>query len=244
MQKFSLLRQYLFNSAKYRFYKRTIQLLCLFLVSFVSLNLLINVFVKLPLNIHHSVDGFLVLGGSVQREIYVAELAARNPQIPILISQGSRDPCILLIFQRQNTSIEKVLLEKCADSTFGNFFFSLPILKKWDVHKVKLITSATHLPRAKWLGEIILGANGIALEIDLANEKGKPGNHESPVKTTLDITRSLLWALASQIINPPCYRLTPLSQVDLSSWREKGYKCEKQANLESVDRMRSKLKGR
>ncbi|WP_264320831.1 YdcF family protein [Zarconia navalis] len=89
------------------------------------------------------VDAFLVLGGSIQREIYAARLATQYPDIPILISKGSDDPCILLVFQRERAPIEKVWLENCANSTFGNFYFAQPILKRWDVRHLKLITSPT-----------------------------------------------------------------------------------------------------
>jgi hypothetical protein len=42
----------------------------------------------------HPVDAFFVLGGSIQQEIYLAQLATQYPHIPILISSGSEDPCI------------------------------------------------------------------------------------------------------------------------------------------------------
>ncbi|MHC5597215.1 MAG: YdcF family protein, partial [Nostoc sp.] len=45
------------------------------------------------------VDAFFVLGGSISRETYVAQQAKQYPQTPILISHGSPDPCIWLIFQ-------------------------------------------------------------------------------------------------------------------------------------------------
>lgn len=44
------------------------------------------------------VDGFFVLGGSIRREIHAAQLAKQYPQIPILISQGSLNPCTWIVF--------------------------------------------------------------------------------------------------------------------------------------------------
>lgn len=177
------------------------------------------------------VGAFLVLGGSITREIYVAELAKQYPQTPILISKGSLDPCILLIFQRANAPMQNVWLEKCADSTFGNFYFSLPILQQWQVHNVKLITSPTHLPRAKWLAQIVLGSHGIWVEPELVKETGIPGNRESRLSTTLDVTRGFFWAVVSQFYSPKCTDITPLSTVNLQAWKLKGFKCERQANL-------------
>jgi uncharacterized SAM-binding protein YcdF (DUF218 family) len=210
---------------------RSLQLIVLFSISLLCLSLLFNLTLKLPNNANRPVDAFLVLGGSISREIYVAKLAKQDPDIPILISQGSQDPCIVLIFQREQTRLNNVWLEKCADSTFGNFWFSLPILNNWHVHKVKLITSASHLPRAEWLGRIFLNSHGIGVELDIVPEQGVPGNREFFLKTGLDLTRSLLWALLGQVIQPSCSEVTELIAVDLESWQEKGFKCERQAEL-------------
>ncbi|WP_081431323.1 YdcF family protein [Moorena bouillonii] len=179
------------------------------------------------------VDTFFVLGGSIRREIHVAELVKQHPDKRILISHGSPDPCIWLIFQREMASSEQVWLEKCANSTFGNFFFSIPIFRRWGVRRVKLITSGTHLPRAQWMGKILLGAHGIWVDTELVQQKGIPGNLESPLKTGLDIARSLVWALLSQVIQPRCSDLIQLTDVDMKAWRESGFKCERQGGISS-----------
>jgi len=174
-------------------------------------------------------DAFFVLGGSIEREIYVSELAQLYPSTPILISRGSPDPCILKIFQHQAaTSLQNVWLEKCADSTFGNFYYSIPILRHWGVHKVKLITSQSHLPRAKWMAQILLGAHGIWVEPSIVHEQGIPGNQESRLKTGLDVTRSLFWAVLSQIIQPQCPAVYRLADVNMQVWQLRGFRCEHQ----------------
>lgn len=178
------------------------------------------------------VDALLVLGGSITREIYVAELAKQYPQTPILISSGSKDPCIWLIFQRANAPIHNVWLEKCANSTFTNFVFSLPILQQWQADKIKLITSPTHLPRAKWLAQIMLGSRGIWVEPDIVKETGGiPANRESFVLTTFDLTRGLLWSVISQFYSPKCTKLTKLTEVNLLEWHQRGFKCERRGGV-------------
>lgn len=177
------------------------------------------------------VGAFFVLGGSIRREIYVAQLAKQQPETRVLISQGSPDPCILLIFQREQAPIRQVWLEKCADSTFDNFYFNISLLQKWGVRNVKLITSATHLPRAKWMAQILLGAHGIWVEVDVADEQGIPANWEFGVKTGLDVTRSLVWAVLSQVIQPKCSKVIPLASVDVEAWRNLGVKCEHQGGV-------------
>ena len=211
--------------------KKISSVVLLFFSGWILVSLILNVTWKLPLNAAKPVDAFLVLGGSIRREIYVTQLARDYPNIPILISQGSPDPCIWLLFQRERARLQQVWLEKCANSTFGNFFFGLPILKHWRVHKVQIVTSPTHLPRAKWLAQIILGANGIWVEPKIIKEEGIPGNHESTIKTILDVTRSLFWAVASQVFQPPCTDVIELVNLDLQKWRNQDVSCEHQGKI-------------
>lgn len=176
-------------------------------------------------------EAILVLGGSIRREIYVAELVKQFPQVPVLISQGSANPCIWLIFQRSQAPMQQVWLENCAKSTFGNFYFSTPILRQWRVHKVRVVTSGTQFMRAKWLARILLGAQGIWVEMDNVQEQGIPGNQESALKTSLDIARSLGWAVVSQFYSPTCSAVSPLTSVDIKVWRRQGFSCERQGNV-------------
>ncbi|MEO0532837.1 MAG: YdcF family protein [Cyanobacteria bacterium P01_A01_bin.123] len=178
------------------------------------------------------VDGFLVLGGSIRREIYVAEQVAQFPGAKVLISTGSAAPCIRILFEQATAPLDQAWLENCADSTFGNFYYGLPLLKRWGVKKVRLVTSPTHLPRAQWMAQIILGAHGIWVEPDIVEEIGIPGNQESRFKTALDVTRALVWAVMSQGYRPNCDRVTRLSSVDLEAWRRRGFQCEHQAGIE------------
>ncbi|MDB9318831.1 YdcF family protein [Nodularia spumigena] len=192
------------------------------------------------------VDAFFVLGGSIRREIYVAEATKKYPQIPVLISSGSQLPCIWLIFQREAAELQNVWVENCANSTFENFYYGIPILRQWKVHKVTLITSPTHLPRAKWLAQILLGAHGIWVETDIVPEQGIPGNYESGWKTGLDVTRSLFWAVFSHIIQPKCSNVTRLAEVDMQAWQSRNFKCEHQGGIAKVksEPARSSPKGR
>ncbi|MEO0539767.1 MAG: YdcF family protein [Cyanobacteria bacterium P01_A01_bin.105] len=180
----------------------------------------------------HPVDSYLVLGGSIRREMYMAEQAVPQPSLPILISSGSQDPCIRLLFDQAGASLDQVWLEKCAQSTFSNYRFSLPVLKQWQVRHVRLVTSGSHTRRAVWMARIILGGHGIWVTPEIVEEVGIPGNQESPLKTTLDLARSLLWVGISQVYRPECGDVLPLVSVDLAQWRQQGFKCEHQAGIE------------
>lgn len=177
-------------------------------------------------------DGVFVLGGSIRREMYSADYARSHPQIPILISAGSEPPCIYAIFDRSNAPMEQVWLEDCAHSTFYNFFYSLPILKRWQVRHVELITSASHLPRAIWMARIIFGAQGIWVEPNIVPEIGIPGNQETRLKTILDVTRAGLWSVISHLYRPSCDAVTHLSEINLDDWDLQNLHCEHQGQVE------------
>lgn len=181
------------------------------------------------------VDAVLVLGGSVQREIAAAQLAKQAPTTPILISQGNLDPCIRSVFQQAEAPMEQVWLEKCARSTFDNFCFSIPTLRHWKARHVRLITSETHLPRAMWLAQILLGSHGIWVDPAIAQETGIPGNRESTWKTGLDVGRTLVWALVSQVYSPNCSNIVRLSDVKLSDWSQRGFSCERRGRRPNLN---------
>ena len=178
-------------------------------------------------------DTLLVLGGSIRREIYIAESVAQGSRLPILISQGSKPPCIRILFERVAAPLDDVWLENCADSTFDNYRYSLPILQQWGAQHIQVVTSQTHLPRAKWLAQIILGSHGIWVDMTIVDEIGVPANVETPLKTVLDVVRSLGWAVISHFYKPQCNDLLTLDSVDLAAWEQEGFKCEHQAGIET-----------
>jgi uncharacterized SAM-binding protein YcdF (DUF218 family) len=207
--------------------------ICLSLGGFL-LNWFWQLRVELQTNAAQPVDTIFVLGGSINREIYAAKLAKNYPTIPILISQGSREPCILLVFLQENVSPARVWLEKCAKNTFENFVFSVPDLIDRQARRVKLITSQTHLPRAKWMAQVFFGIRGIAVEIDIAPELGVPGNNESKIKTLLDVSRSLMWSLFIRQQESSCQNIVNLQDINLSTWLQQEFYCERQANLTGI----------
>ncbi|NJM48570.1 MAG: YdcF family protein [Alkalinema sp. RU_4_3] len=181
-------------------------------------------------------DGVLVLGGSIRREIHAAELAHQFPERPILISQGASDPCVKSVFDRALAPDDRVWVERCANSTFGNFYYSLPILQRWQVRRVKLVTSPSHLPRSLWMARIILGSHGIWVDLDAVTEPGIPGNKESGLKTSLDLLRSLGWAIGSQFYRPHCQGVWSVASIDMAPWRSQGFHCERQGGIEGRPR--------
>lgn len=179
-------------------------------------------------------EAYLVLGGSIRREMHMAQLASTFPQPqPILISTGSVDPCIRLLFEQAGADLDQVWLEHCAQSTFGNFVYAVPLLERWQVHHVTVVTSGNHTRRALILARILFGAQGIWVEPLIVDEIGIPGNQETVLKTILDIGRSLLWAVVAQVHKPTCHQIVPLTSVNLEQWQQQGFKCEHQSGIKS-----------
>jgi hypothetical protein len=207
-------------------YARILQKVAIVILSLIFAFLSFNLLIKVPVNALKPVDAIFVLGGSVHREVHAAQLAKKYPNVPVLISHGSDEPCLLATFRQERARLSDVWLETCSDSTFDNFFFGVPILTRWNAHKVILVSSGTHLKRATWIAKILLGAKGIALVVDPALEKGFAGNQESDFKTSLDLARSAIWAYFSQVFHPSCRNFTELKNIDLKSWQQKGYRCE------------------
>ncbi|MBX9879487.1 MAG: YdcF family protein [Candidatus Obscuribacterales bacterium] len=174
-------------------------------------------------------QAYFVLGGNNTREIHAAELVAKHPQMLTLISGGSPDPCIWNAFQRANAPMDKVWLEKCADSTFGNMYYGLPILRSWKVSRITVIDSHSHEPRAQLLAGIIFATHGIWTDFDILDD-GFPAKPEWDIKTALDVIRACCWAVISQFYYPHCSNVTQLSQVDMNYWNEQGYHCAHHIN--------------
>ncbi len=209
------------------------------------MGLLLHRSIQLYQAAHQPIDAVLVLGGSIRREMAAAELARDNSQLPILISAGSPVPCVWAIFEREASASmtelgdadpkSKIWLESCATSTLGNYRFSLPIMKSWGAHHIQLMTSGTHQLRATGLGRIILGSHGLWLSPTPVAETGRPGNQESRLKTLLDWSRGLAWALISQLYSPECEGLVRLDQVVLEDWVDRDFECEHQGQVELPD---------
>ena len=156
--------------------------------------------IRVWLHAQMPLDGVLVLGGSIRREMYIAE----TPTLPrpIVISGGSPSYCIQQLFQRHQTNPAQIWLEPCANSTFANFQFAAPLLEQLKVKHLLLITSGSHMARASKLGRIMLGFRGIAIQDYSVSEQGIPANQESGLKTILDLSRGLAWGILSPLLPP------------------------------------------
>lgn len=189
--------------------------------------------VQLLVAANKPVQAFLALGGSAYSEVYLARRAKECPQAGILVSGGSEDPCVYLIFQKHGAPMENVWLEHCAGNTFENLYYSLAILDRWRVQKIVLVTDAPHSVRALPMAQILLGSRGIWVDLELIPEVlSQPASNTEKL---LGIALSAGGALLCQFFQPHCVQVSHLSEVDMVYWNKHGFYCQPQAGVGRFD---------
>jgi uncharacterized SAM-binding protein YcdF (DUF218 family) len=132
----------------------------------------------------------LVLGGAEERERYAAKLAKQRPQVKVWVSSGSPQWYAQKIFQKAGVDRDRVRLDYRAQDTVTNFTTLVDDLKAQGIDSVYLVTSENHMTRARIIGEIVLGSQGITLKPVAVPTAFPP---ESWQKSVRDGARSLLW---------------------------------------------------
>lgn len=135
-------------------------------------------------------EAIFVLGGHEEREHFAAQLASRHRDLPIWVSSGSPQSYAKKIFREAGISSARLYLDYQARDTVTNFTTLVDTFKKQGIDSVYLVTSANHMNRARFIGEIVFGTRGIILK-PIAVECDRP---PEPFKKILrDVARSLLW---------------------------------------------------
>ncbi|ERN40415.1 hypothetical protein KR51_00029550 [Rubidibacter lacunae KORDI 51-2] len=133
----------------------------------------------------------LVLGGAEERERYAAQLAKQYPELPVWVSSGSPAWYAELIFSNAGVARDRLHLDYRAVDTVTNFTTLVGDLQASGVDSVYLVTSKHHMPRARLVGEIVLGSRGIAVKPIVVPSVNPPA--EPPPKTLRDTGRALFW---------------------------------------------------
>jgi uncharacterized SAM-binding protein YcdF (DUF218 family) len=138
-------------------------------------------------------QAILVLGGStkkLEREKFTASFARQHPNIPIWISGGSPPQVTRLVFAKSGVNTKRLHLDYEANNTVENFTTVVDNLKSLGIKSVYLITSDYHMPRAKVIGEIVLGSRGIDFKPVPVPSEHSPEPIEKSIR---DGARALLW---------------------------------------------------
>lgn len=139
-------------------------------------------------------EAIVVLGGHESRERFAAKLALQHPDLPIWVSSGSPKAYAKRIFAKEgvNTNPDHLHLDYRAVDTVTNFTTLVNDLKKHGVDSVYLVTSDNHMRRARIVGEIVLGSQGIMIR-PLAVPSNAPSE---PIEKSLrDGARAVLWLI-------------------------------------------------
>lgn len=148
-------------------------------------------------------EAIFVLGGHEERERWAAKLAARYPDLPVWVSSGSPKSYAEHIFAKFGVRGERLHLDYRARDTVTNFTTLVDDLKAQGIDSVYLITSESHMPRARLIGEIVFGSYGIAMK-PIAVPSDLP---PEPIgKCLRDSARSLLWLATGSTGNPSLQR--------------------------------------
>lgn len=135
-------------------------------------------------------QAMFILGGDPKREIAAAQIAAYYPDIKIWISSGELPTQTQAMFQTVGITADRLNLNYKASDTVTNFTTLVSDLKTEDVQHVYLITSDFHMPRAKMIGTIVFGSQGIVFTpIAISSNRSA----EPTYKMVRDIFRSFLW---------------------------------------------------
>ncbi|WP_416676681.1 YdcF family protein [Egbenema bharatensis] len=140
-------------------------------------------------------EAVLVLGGAVEREIFAAEFAKKYPDLPVWVSSGSNPEYAEWVFLEAGIDAERLHLDYQAIDTVTNFTTLVDEFKSRGIHSVYLITSDYHMRRAKVIGEIVFGSQGIAFKPIAVPSDYSP---EPWGKVLRDAARSVSWVVTGR----------------------------------------------
>ncbi len=136
-------------------------------------------------------QAILVLGGDIERE-HIGIYIARKLSLPLVISSGSNPEHAEWLIEKAEILKSHVTLDYAANDTLTNFTSLVDKFSSKKFNHILVVTSEDHLPRAKIVGSIISGSQGIRLTtipVSCKNQCIK----ESFQKKAFDLVRAIFW---------------------------------------------------
>lgn len=136
-------------------------------------------------------QAIVVLGGEIDRETFAARLAQRHQDLPVWVSSGTNPEFAEWVFvEEAGIERDRLHLDYRAVDTVTNFTTLVDDLTASGVKKIYLVTSASHMRRARVIGEIVLGSQGIVMEpMTVPSAMAE----ESLNKSIRDGARAIVW---------------------------------------------------
>lgn len=166
-----------------------------FLIKWTLMLLLLGIAYKWLTGVFQQPQAVLVLGGSLDREVFAAEFAKEHPNLPIWVSSGSNPEYSEWVFSEAGVAADRLHLDYRAVDTVTNFTTLVNEFKSRGINSIYLITSDYHMRRASVIGEIVLGSQGIDFK-PVAVASGR--SPESLNKAIRDGARAVLWVTTGQ----------------------------------------------
>lgn len=135
-------------------------------------------------------SAIFVLGGAEEREIYAAKLAQKQPNLSVWVSGGAPQDYAKKVFHKYGVTDDRLHLDYQAQDTVTNFTTLVQELKAQGIESVYLVTSDNHMRRARVIGEIVFGSQGILIKPLSVPSQYPPEPWE---KSFRDGIRSILW---------------------------------------------------
>lgn len=150
---------------------------------------------KAMLSYRSSAEAVLVLGGHETREKFAADFVKENPNLEVWISSGSPSNYVKKIFENRGITSDRLHLDYQAQDTVTNFTTIVKELKLRNIDSVYLITSHNHMTRARIIGEIVLGSNGIIIKPLMVPSRSQA---EPLSKSVRDSVRAIFWLITGE----------------------------------------------
>jgi len=142
-------------------------------------------------------QGILVLGGNPNRIYWGADLAQRQPHLPVWVSDlPAQEAGDLEIFQSRGIALGRITYDTCATDTVTNFTCTLGDISRRGLQHLWLVTSDSHMDRSLAIAYWIFGSRGI-----MVTPFPVPCHcftQESGLHILRDQLRSVVWLLSGR----------------------------------------------
>ncbi len=140
-------------------------------------------------------QAILTLGGDPDREAFTAHFAQMHPSLEIWVSSGPSPKKTSELFQAAGISSTRLHIDNRAVDTVTNFTSLVEDFKERKFEHLYLVTSISHLPRAKAIATFVLGSRGIAFTSVSVPSDAPP---ESWLNILRDSGRAILWIMTGK----------------------------------------------
>ncbi len=177
----------------------TVKTLLIAFIPALALVLTVLIAVKLQYARHQAPTPqmIFVLEGDTRRVEFAARFARTQPQLPIWISGNpGNEPLNRQIFQQAGIASTRVHYEFCASDTVTHFSCNAQDFARKQIQHIYLVTSDSHMPRAKAIATLIFGSEGIAFTpVVVPTDPLEP---ERLFRVLRDCVRSLVWIVTGR----------------------------------------------